>query len=55
MLEHSQLEDLKKQHADLSRMVELEQQKPGADYLTLTELKKKKLKVKEEIHRLSAA
>ena len=54
-MEQDQLADLKKQHEDLARMVELEQQKPGADQMALTELKKKKLLIKEQIHRLSAA
>ena len=54
-MEKDQLADLRKQHEDLARMVELEQQNPSADQLALTELKKKKLLVKEQIHRLSAA
>ena len=55
MLEKDLLADLRKQHEDLSRMVETEQQNPAADQLALTELKKKKLLIKEQIHRLSAA
>lgn len=54
-MDNAQLEDLRKQHEDLSRMVEHEQRNPAADQLALTELKKKKLLVKEQIHRLSEA
>ena len=49
----SHLEELKKKHAHLSAMVEDAQRAPGANDLQITELKKQKLRLKEEIHRLS--
>ncbi len=50
----SHLEELKKKHADLSALVEDAQRAPGTNDLHITELKKQKLRLKEEIHRLSA-
>ncbi len=52
---HEQLADLKKQHQELSATIEVEQNNPGADHFAITELKKKKLQIKEQIHRLSEA
>lgn len=49
----SHLTELKKKHQHLSEVVEQEQRAPGSDGLSLAELKKKKLKLKEQIERLS--
>lgn len=51
----SHLHELRKKHEFLSDMVEKEQRSPGADDLRIAELKKQKLKLKEEITRLSQA
>lgn len=51
----SHLEELKKKHQSLSEAVEAEQRSPGTDALRLTDLKKKKLRIKEEISRLSTS
>lgn len=49
----SHLEELRKKHEMLSQEVEQAQQSPAFDDLQLTTLKKQKLKIKEEIERLS--
>ena len=49
----SHIQELRRKHATLSEQVELEQRKPAADGLHIAELKKQKLKIKEEIERLS--
>lgn len=46
--------ELKKKHASLNQQIEEAQRAPGVDDLTITEMKKKKLRIKEEIERLSA-
>ncbi|MEM1386059.1 MAG: YdcH family protein [Pseudomonadota bacterium] len=51
----SHLEELRKKHQTLSDRVDDAQQSPGSSDLEITELKKQKLRLKEEIHRLSAA
>ena len=48
------LEELKKKHQSLSDKVEEAQRAPGIDDLEVAALKKAKLKLKEEITRLSA-
>lgn len=48
------LEELKKKHQILSEQVDLEQRSPAADQIEIAAMKKKKLKLKEEIIRLSA-
>ncbi|MBE1291454.1 MAG: DUF465 domain-containing protein [Shimia sp.] len=48
------LEELKRKHEALSEQVEQEQRAPGSSDLDVAELKKKKLRLKEEITRLSA-
>jgi len=50
----SHLNELRKKHQNLSDMVEHEQRSPGADDLHVGALKKEKLRLKEEITRLSA-
>ncbi len=49
------LQELRKKHENLSMLVEAEQRSPASDDLRITELKKQKLKLKEEISRLSSA
>jgi hypothetical protein len=49
----SHVEELKKKHSVLSERVEHIQRQPGSDDLEIAELKKQKLKLKEEISRLS--
>ncbi len=48
------LEQLKRKHETLSDQVEQEQRAPGSSDLDVAELKKQKLRLKEEITRLSA-
>ena len=48
------LEELKRKHEALSDQVEQEQRSPGSSDLEIAEMKKQKLKLKEEIERLSA-
>ena len=48
-----QLDALRKEHETLSREVELKQQNPAMDTLVITELKKRKLHLKEQIVQLS--
>lgn len=50
----SHLQELRRKHENLSDMVEQAQRSPGTDDLKIAELKKQKLKLKEEITRLSA-
>lgn len=46
------LRELKKKHASLSQMVEEAQRSPSIDDLDVRNLKKEKLRLKEEISRL---
>lgn len=48
------LQELKKKHATLSATVEEEQRSPAVDALTLRNMKKEKLRLKEEISRLDS-
>jgi hypothetical protein len=48
------LEQLKRKHETLSDQVEQEQRAPGSSDLDVADLKKQKLRLKEEITRLSA-
>ena len=50
----SHLDELKRKHQTLSNAVLAEQRAPGCDDLRVAELKKQKLRIKEEITRLSA-
>lgn len=45
--------ELRRKHEALSHQVELEQRSPSSDDLRITQLKKQKLHIKEEIERLS--
>ncbi|MEM9248962.1 MAG: YdcH family protein [Pseudomonadota bacterium] len=47
------VQELRKKHAHLSAEVEEAQRNPGADQLQIATLKKQKLRLKEEIARLS--
>jgi hypothetical protein len=49
----SHLQELRRKHESLSSIVEQTQRSPAADQLKIAELKKKKLKLKEEITRLA--
>ncbi|NNE79955.1 MAG: DUF465 domain-containing protein [Silicimonas sp.] len=49
----SHLQELRKKHQDLESEVEAAQRSPAFDDLQLTAMKKEKLKLKEEIERLS--
>ncbi|PWK60192.1 YdcH family protein [Roseicyclus mahoneyensis] len=49
----SHLQELKKKHATLSEKVEQAQRSPAVDDLVVRELKKEKLRLKEEISRLA--
>ncbi|MCU0902933.1 MAG: DUF465 domain-containing protein [Tabrizicola sp.] len=49
----SHLVELRRKHDTLSEMVEQAQRSPGVDDLKIAELKKQKLRIKEEISRLS--
>ncbi|WP_299926172.1 DUF465 domain-containing protein [uncultured Pelagimonas sp.] len=49
----SHLQELKKKHQSLSDAVEEAQRAPGVDDLQIVDMKRQKLKIKEEIERLS--
>lgn len=49
----SHLQELRKKHEHLSQEVEAAQRSLAVDDLHITQLKKQKLKIKEEIERLS--
>lgn len=49
----SHLQELRRKHENLSHMVEQAQRSPATDALKISDLKKQKLKLKEEIARLS--
>jgi hypothetical protein len=52
---NSHLQELRKKHQNLSEAVEEAQRAPSTDQLTIADLKKQKLRIKEEINRLSHA
>lgn len=49
----SHLQELKRKHQTLSEEVEQAQRSPGVDDLAIASMKKQKLRLKEEIERLS--
>ncbi|WP_102225516.1 YdcH family protein [Acidimangrovimonas sediminis] len=49
----SHLQELRRKHQNLSDKVEQAQRNPATDGLTIAEMKKQKLRLKEEIQRLS--
>jgi len=52
---NAHLEELRRKHQHLSKAVEEAQRSPGSDDLQIVSLKKEKLRLKEEITRLSDA
>ncbi len=53
MTAHPHLVELRRKHTALSAEVEAAQRAPGSDTLTIADLKKRKLMLKEEIARMS--
>ena len=51
----SHLQELRKKHQTLSEAVEEAQRSPATDDIHIVEMKKQKLRLKEEITRLSAS
>lgn len=51
----SHLNELQKKHDTLSREVEQAQQRPGSDDLIIGEMKKQKLRLKEQIEKFQLA
>jgi len=51
----SHLQELRRKHETLSDIVEKAQRSPGSDALKIADLKKQKLRLKEEISRLAEA
>jgi hypothetical protein len=51
----SHIAELKRKHETLSIAVEEAQRSPGADDFQIADMKKQKLKIKEEISRLQSA
>ncbi len=49
----SHLSELRKKHEHLSQQIEHEQRAPAGDALHLTEMKRQKLYLKDEIERIS--
>lgn len=49
----SHVQELRRKHQSLSAEVEAAQRSPGSDGLRIAELKKQKLRLKEQIERLS--
>lgn len=52
MSKASHLQELRKKHELLTRKVEAEQRSPGSNDIEIGELKKQKLRLKEEIERV---
>jgi hypothetical protein len=50
----SHLAELKKKHETLDKKIEIEQRSPAFDNVSVLNLKRQKLKIKEEIHRCMA-
>jgi hypothetical protein len=55
MAVESRIAELEKRHELLDRAIEDELHSPGSDDLQVTQLKRQKLRIKEEIERLSGA
>ena len=51
----SHLSELERKHAALEERIETELQSPASDDLEITALKREKLRIKDEIRRLSAS
>lgn len=54
MSAESHLMELKKKHEVLNKQIETEQRSPGSDDLSIVELKRQKLRLKEQITRISS-
>ncbi|MCX7566942.1 DUF465 domain-containing protein [Sulfitobacter sp. F26169L] len=50
---NAHLETLKKKHHDMSEAIEQAQRAPGVDGLKIADLKKQKMRLKEQITKLS--
>lgn len=53
MSAESHLMELKKKHETLTKQIENEQQSPASDDLAISELKRKKLRLKEQIAKIN--
>ncbi len=51
----SHLDELRRKHAVLEQKIETELRSPGSDDLQITELKREKLRLKDEISRLASS
>lgn len=49
----SRLSELRRKHETLSSKIEQEQRHPGSDELTISSMKKEKLRLKEEITKIA--
>ena len=49
------IEELAEKHRDLDRRIEKEETHPGSDDISIHELKKEKLRIKDEIEKLRAS
>ncbi len=49
----SHVQELRRKHQSLSNAIEAAHRSPGADDLTISQMKKEKLRLKEEITRLT--
>lgn len=51
----SHLDELRRKHAVLEQKIETEIRSPGSDDLQITEMKREKLRLKDEISRLASS
>lgn len=51
----SHLDELRRKHAVLEQKIETELRSPGSDDLQITEMKREKLRLKDEISRLASS
>lgn len=49
----SHVEELRRKHQSLSEAVEVAERSPGSDNVSITRMKKEKMRLKEEITRLT--
>ena len=50
----SRVESLRQKHRDLDAVIEAEERHPSTDHLEILALKRRKLKIKDEIRRLAS-
>jgi hypothetical protein len=50
---HEHVDSLRSKHARLEQLIDEEQHRPLPDHMTVSRLKKEKLKIKEEIERIA--